>query len=110
MSDCEMSIAMNNPEQFFNIPLEDRFALSTPTEIRELQKEWVNSYDGPRKFNIQCRVLGKILKFVKTESHGYHLNTCGFFLNFSYCEAIINNLRNYFAHDELHWYFKNCAR
>lgn len=118
---CANSIAKKNPEQFFNVPSEDKFRLLTMTEIRELRKEWINLNDKIRKFNIVCRILGKVLTFVKTESAGYHLNRCGYDGIFiCECKKALNTPAKYFVsylgnnkyrirdEDEIH--SEDCAR
>lgn len=115
MCDCVKSRAIRNPEHFFRIPLEDRFKLPTESEIQELKKEWKNAKDNVRKFNIVCRVLGKILAFIKTED-GYHLNNCGYYCK---CKIALETPETYFVLDVLNenyiirdeiTHLKDCAR
>lgn len=94
---CVCLIARNNPEHFFNVPPEDRFRIPIPTDIRDLQEEWTGLNDNIRKFNIVCRVLGMVLKFVETKSAGYHLNCCGR-IGYCICEKALNEPANYFIH------------
>lgn len=115
--DCACLTMRKNLEHFFNVPPEDRFQLPTWTEIGELEKEWAD--DDIKKFNIICQILGKALKFVKTESYGNHLNKCGY-EGYCICNDALNYPTNYFIcefdvngkcqiRDESVWHFKKCA-
>lgn len=75
--ECACDMVRKNPEQFFKIPLQDRFKFPMPSEVQNLRNEWdeSESYCKIKKFNILCRVLGKTCKIVLTHT-GHHLTTC----------------------------------
>lgn len=121
--DCACSMVEKNPEQFFNVPPKNRFRIPTPTEIRNLQEKWKSLNNNIKKFNIACRILGMILKFVKTESNGHHLNICGIFCACN-CRETLNNPAEYFIYKyklifrqsnvrnekiNKYWHFENCS-
>lgn len=115
--ECPCELAIKNPEQFFKIPLHERYKPPSKFEIQELREKWNKERCLKKKFNIFCRVVGIFLKF-KDDGH---LNNCygnccircelaAVFPEDQFIEYIKSDLNTYLTFDDSAYHSENCAR